>query len=116
MLAIERLLTAASAADHRGPKTQPNRVLAPGKVARAVSQFGTGVFETPGRQATYGGLAKEGVEFAGPPVERFRGIEAIGRDDSGNPRNTTQHTGITRASFGRRSRRAEWLHLSWRSF
>jgi catechol 2,3-dioxygenase-like lactoylglutathione lyase family enzyme len=89
-----------------GPKTQPNFVLALMKVeeghmcdaetAAALTAlvrkgvFGVGVFETPDCQATYEELKRKGVEFAGPPEERFYGIEAIGKDNSGNWFSMTQ--------------------------
>ena len=89
-----------------GPKTQPNFVLALMKVqaghmcdaesAAALKElvrkgmFGIGVFETADCRATYDELVKKGVEFMGPPEERFYGIEAIGKDNSGNWFSMTQ--------------------------
>src|SRR5205085_2839598 len=83
-----------------GPKTQPDFVLALMKVEEGPmcdaesaamltalvkkGMFGVGVFETPDCRAAYEELTEKGVEFSGPPEERFYGIEAIGEDNSGN--------------------------------
>ncbi len=52
--------------------------------------FGAGVLETADCRATYEELKKKGVEFKSPPEERFYGVEAILRDDSGNWWSMTQ--------------------------
>ena len=52
--------------------------------------FGIGVFETSDCRATYAELTAKGVEFRGPPEERFYGIEAVGKDNSGNWFSMTQ--------------------------
>jgi catechol 2,3-dioxygenase-like lactoylglutathione lyase family enzyme len=52
--------------------------------------FGVGVFETDDCRATYEELKARGVEFMGEPEERFYGIEAIVKDDSGNWFSMTQ--------------------------
>jgi catechol 2,3-dioxygenase-like lactoylglutathione lyase family enzyme len=46
--------------------------------------FGFGAFRTDDCRATYAELKARGVEFAGEPVERPYGIEAVLKDDSGN--------------------------------
>ena len=46
--------------------------------------FGVGVFETDDCQKTYEELAAKGVEFIQPPTEQLYGVEAMGKDDSGN--------------------------------
>ncbi len=46
--------------------------------------FGVGVFETENCQKTYEELVAKGVEFTQPPAEQFYGIEAMGKDNSGN--------------------------------
>ncbi len=46
--------------------------------------FGVGVFETDNCQKTYEELASKGVEFIQPPTEQLYGVEAMGKDDSGN--------------------------------
>jgi predicted enzyme related to lactoylglutathione lyase len=54
-------------------------------------KLGAGVFETPDCQATYEELKAKGVEFMQPPTERFYGIEALMKDDSGNWFSMSQH-------------------------
>jgi hypothetical protein len=46
--------------------------------------FCVGVFETSDCRATYEELKARGVEFMSPPEEKFYGIEAVGKDNSGN--------------------------------
>jgi catechol 2,3-dioxygenase-like lactoylglutathione lyase family enzyme len=46
--------------------------------------FCVGVFETSDCRTTYEELAAKGVEFTGPPEEKFYGIETVGKDNSGN--------------------------------
>jgi uncharacterized glyoxalase superfamily protein PhnB len=52
--------------------------------------FGIGVFETDDVQGDYERLSKQGVEFVMPPEEKFYGIEAIVKDNSGNWFSLTQ--------------------------
>ena len=52
--------------------------------------FGVGVFETDNCQKTYEELVAKGVEFTQPPVEQFYGVEAMGKDNSGNWFSLTQ--------------------------
>jgi len=52
--------------------------------------FGVGVFETEDCQETYKELVAKGVEFMQPPTEQFYGIEAMGKDNSGNWFSLTQ--------------------------
>jgi catechol 2,3-dioxygenase-like lactoylglutathione lyase family enzyme len=83
-----------------GPKTQPGfevilmaiqespmldakRAATLRELVRA-GTFGIGVFETSDCRATHAELAARGVEFMSPPQERFYGIEAVGKDNSGN--------------------------------
>ena len=47
-------------------------------------KMGAGVFETNDCRATYEELKAKGVEFLSPPEERFYGIEAVMKDNSGN--------------------------------
>jgi catechol 2,3-dioxygenase-like lactoylglutathione lyase family enzyme len=88
------------------PKTQPDLEIVLMKIAAgpmwdaaaaaAVRQlvekgtFSIGVFETADCHATYKELKAKGVEFRGPPEERFYGIEVIGKDNSGNWFSMTQ--------------------------
>jgi len=50
----------------------------------AKGAFGIGVFETDDCHAMYETLKAKGVQFMTPPTERFYGIEALVKDDSGN--------------------------------
>jgi catechol 2,3-dioxygenase-like lactoylglutathione lyase family enzyme len=52
--------------------------------------LGSGVLETSDCQKTYEELKAKGVEFTQPPVERFYGIEALMKDNSGNWFSMTQ--------------------------
>ncbi|MGJ5814308.1 VOC family protein [Paludibaculum fermentans] len=49
-----------------------------------------GVFKTANCQQTYEELKAKGVEFVQPPTERFYGIEALVKDNSGNWFSMTQ--------------------------
>ena len=51
-------------------------------VAKGV--LGPGAFETGDCRTTYGELSERGVNFLSEPAERFYGIEATLRDNSGN--------------------------------
>ncbi|MBO0700738.1 MAG: VOC family protein [Zavarzinella sp.] len=89
-----------------GPKTQPELEIILMKVAEGPlwdaetiktlrelirkGTFGIGVFEADDCRATYAELKARGVEFKGPPEERFYGIEAVGKDNSGNWFSMTQ--------------------------
>ena len=83
-----------------GPKGQPDLEIAlmptaPGPMMDQESSdalrslvrkgvLGAGVFETADCQQTYEELKGKGVEFTQPPTERFYGIEALLKDNSGN--------------------------------
>jgi catechol 2,3-dioxygenase-like lactoylglutathione lyase family enzyme len=83
-----------------GPKGQPDLEIAlmptgPGPMMtqetsdmlrRLVSEgaLGAGVMETANIQETYETLKSRGVEFSQPPTDRFYGIEALFKDNSGN--------------------------------
>ena len=58
----------------------------------AEGAFGVGVFATDNCQETYEELVTKGVEFTLPPTEQFYGIEAMGKDNSGNWFSLTQQT------------------------
>ncbi len=47
-------------------------------------KLGAGVFATADCRKTYEELKAKGVEFSQPPTERFYGVEAIMKDNSGN--------------------------------
>ena len=90
-----------------GPKTQPDLRIVLMKIdvgpmcdaataetlKKLVKQgtFGIGVFDADDCKATYKELVAKGVEFMGAPEEKFYGIEAIGKDPSGNWFSMTQH-------------------------
>ena len=59
----------------------------------AKGAFGIGVFETDDCRTTYEDLKAKGVAFMAPPTERFYGIEALAKDDSGNWFSLTQRKG-----------------------
>ena len=83
-----------------GPKGQPDLEIAlmPTTPSRMMDQetsdmlralikkgaIGCGVLETADCRKTYEELKARGVEFTQPPVERFYGIEALFKDNSGN--------------------------------
>lgn len=46
--------------------------------------MGSGVFEVKDCLKAYEDLKRKGVEFMGAPHERFYGVEAVFRDNSGN--------------------------------
>ena len=52
--------------------------------------LGAGVFDTADCRKTYQELKAKGVEFQGEPEERFYGIEATFKDNSGNWFSLTQ--------------------------
>lgn len=52
--------------------------------------FGVGVFETDDIHGDHERLSRQGVEFVSPPEEKFYGIEAIVKDNSGNWFSLTQ--------------------------
>ena len=56
--------------------------------------LGSGVFDTADCQKTYEDLRAKGVEFLSPPTERFYGIEALLKDDSGNWFSMTEPKGF----------------------
>ena len=54
-------------------------------------KLGAGVFNTPDCKAAYEELSSKGVEFLSAPEEKFYGIEAIFKDNSGNWFSLTEH-------------------------
>src|SRR5262249_32383283 len=46
--------------------------------------FGVGVFDTPDCRGTVAEIQAKGATIASPPTERFYGIEAVVKDNSGN--------------------------------
>jgi catechol 2,3-dioxygenase-like lactoylglutathione lyase family enzyme len=55
-------------------------------------KMGAGVFQTTDCRKTYEELKAKGVQFLSPPQDRFYGIEAILKDNSGNWFSMTQPT------------------------
>ena len=96
-----------------GPKTQPDLeiVLMPTGAGPMMDEetstmlrtlirkgaLGSGVLETADCQKTYEELTRRGVEFKSPPTERFYGIEALFKDDSGNWFSLTERKGAKTA-------------------
>jgi catechol 2,3-dioxygenase-like lactoylglutathione lyase family enzyme len=60
-------------------------------VAKGV--LGPGAFETPDCRRTFAELSERGVNFLSEPTDRFYGIEATLRDNSGNWFSMTQRKG-----------------------
>jgi catechol 2,3-dioxygenase-like lactoylglutathione lyase family enzyme len=54
-------------------------------------KLGAGVFACDDCNGTYEDLVAKGVEFTQPPTERFYGIEALMKDNSGNWFSVSQH-------------------------
>lgn len=89
-----------------GPKTQPDLQIilmavkeSPMFPAEKVALFrklleagamGAGVLQVDDCQKTYEELKAKGVQFMQPPADRFYGIEALMRDNSGNWFSMTQ--------------------------
>ena len=66
-----------------GPNMKPEAAAA----IRALLEQGRlngGVLQTGDCRQAYEQLSSMGVEFAGPPADRFYGVEAILKDNSGN--------------------------------
>ena len=57
----------------------------------AKGAIGGGVWEADDCRATYEELRRRGVEFVAPPEEKPYGVEAVGKDSSGNWFSMTQH-------------------------
>ena len=90
-----------------GPKTQPDLEIIlmavkespmfPAEKVNALrnliqsGSMGAGVLEVDDCHKTYAELKGKGVEFMSPPTERFYGIEALLKDNSGNWFSMTQH-------------------------
>jgi catechol 2,3-dioxygenase-like lactoylglutathione lyase family enzyme len=64
------------------------------KALVAKGALGPGAFETDDCQATYEKLSDRGVSFLSEPTERFYGIEATFRDNSGNWFSMTQRAEV----------------------
>jgi catechol 2,3-dioxygenase-like lactoylglutathione lyase family enzyme len=64
------------------------------KALVAKGALGAGAFETDDCRATYDELSARGVTFLSEPTERFYGIEATFRDNSGNWFSMTERTEV----------------------
>jgi catechol 2,3-dioxygenase-like lactoylglutathione lyase family enzyme len=64
------------------------------KALVAKGALGAGAFETDDCRATYAELSARGVNFLSKPTERFYGIEATFRDNSGNWFSMTQRAEV----------------------
>jgi catechol 2,3-dioxygenase-like lactoylglutathione lyase family enzyme len=67
------------------------------KALVAKGALGPGAFETDDCRATYAELSSRGVTFLSEPAERFYGIEATFRDNSGNWFSMTQRADVPAA-------------------
>jgi catechol 2,3-dioxygenase-like lactoylglutathione lyase family enzyme len=75
-----------------GPPMMPPEAAEQIKALIGKGAMGTGVFGTDDCRGTYAELSERGVEFLQEPAERFYGIEATFRDNSGNWFSLTQRT------------------------
>jgi catechol 2,3-dioxygenase-like lactoylglutathione lyase family enzyme len=66
-----------------GPMCSDERAAALKKLV-VEGAFCVGVFQTSDCRATHKELTARGVEFTAAPEDKFYGIEAIGKDNSGN--------------------------------
>jgi catechol 2,3-dioxygenase-like lactoylglutathione lyase family enzyme len=67
-----------------GPPMMDEESAAQVKALVAKGALGPGAFETDDCRATYAAMRERGVTFLSEPTERFYGIEATLRDNSGN--------------------------------
>ena len=67
-----------------GPPMMDEEAAAQVKALVAKGVLGPGAFETDDCRDTYEELSQRGVNFLSEPTERFYGIEATFRDNSGN--------------------------------
>jgi len=66
-----------------GPNIQPD-VAATLRGLLERGKLGGAVLQTDDCRATYEELKAKGVEFLSPPADRFYGVEAVLKDNSGN--------------------------------
>ena len=72
-----------------GPNIQPD-VAATLKGLMEKGRLGGGVLQVDDCRATFEDLKAKGVEFLSPPADRFYGVEAVVKDNSGNWFSITQ--------------------------
>lgn len=87
-----------------GPPMMDEESAAQVKALVAKGALGAGAFETDDCRGTFKELAARGVTFLTEPTERFYGIEATFRDNSGNWFSMTQRAGATVARWGKGAR------------
>ena len=75
-----------------GPPQMPPEAAEQIKAMISNGALGSGVFGTDDCRGTYAELSAKGVEFLEEPAERFYGVEAMFRDNSGNWFSLTQRT------------------------
>jgi catechol 2,3-dioxygenase-like lactoylglutathione lyase family enzyme len=75
-----------------GPPMMDDQLAAQVRELVAKGALGPGAFETDDCRGTYDKLSARGVTFLSEPTERFYGIEATFRDNSGNWFSMTQRT------------------------
>lgn len=75
-----------------GPNIKPEVAAALRTILESGS-MGAGVMYTDDCHKTYEELKAKGVEFVGPPADRFYGVEALMKDNSGNWFSLTQPKG-----------------------
>ena len=76
-----------------GPPQMPPEAAEQIKAMISNGALGSGVFGTDDCRGTYAELSAKGVEFLEEPAERFYGVEAMFRDNSGNWFSLTQRAG-----------------------
>jgi catechol 2,3-dioxygenase-like lactoylglutathione lyase family enzyme len=76
-----------------GPPMMDEETAAQLKALVAKGVVGPGAFETDDCKATHEELRARGVSFLSEPTERFYGVEATFRDNSGNWFSMVQRTG-----------------------
>ena len=67
-----------------GPPMMDEQTAGQVKALVAKGALGPGAFETEDCRSTFAALSGAGVNFLSEPIERFYGIEATFRDNSGN--------------------------------
>src|SRR5262245_27286349 len=80
-----------------GPPMMDDESAAQLKALLAKGVLGPGAFATDDCRGTYDELRSRGVNFLSEPTERFYGIEATFRDNSGNWFSMTERAGVSAA-------------------
>jgi catechol 2,3-dioxygenase-like lactoylglutathione lyase family enzyme len=77
-----------------GPPMMDEEAAEQVKALVAKGALGAGAFQTDDCRATYADLSERGVSFLSEPTERFYGVEATFRDNSGNWFSMTQRAEV----------------------